>query len=405
MRMRFFVYCIYSFFAVIFYAFAAHWVFADDGWLNTRGLYDFAGAGPVHLVGATSGLVAIIMVGPRQGRFDGTRPASVFAPSSPSLMLFGLFMLWWGWIGFNCGSTFGITEGRWIVATRCGIKTINSSSAGGLISIVYTMIRTKGRLVKVDHIVNGVLGALVASTPTCASVHTHDALIIGAFGALFANGSNELMVRLKLDDPVGAVGVHGGAAIWALCAVGLFADSELPGIEVYSGLFRGGGFQLLGVQCLGIVSIIGWSVLCTVPFFYLIGVAVSRDPRNPRAGLRVTDEEELIGADAFLHGIERGFDRTAEWRGSIHRPVGRHRKERKSVGEEEEKAKDLVEGAHGISATSIEGGKYYDEEKKEEAMTGRSKAVVEEAEEMPEDLDEGAHSITASGWWRKHYFE
>jgi Amt family ammonium transporter len=356
MRMRFFVYCIYSFFAAIFYAFVAHWVWADDGWLRALGMHDFAGAGPVHLVGATSGLVAITILGPRHGRFDGTRPASVFEPSSPSSMLFGLFMLWWGWIGFNCGSTFGITDGRWIVATRCAINTINSSSAGGLMSIVYTLIRTKGRQVKVDHIINGILGALVACTPTCASVHTHDALIIGAVGALFAHGSNELIMRLKLDDPVGAVGVHGGAGIWGLCAVGLFADGELPGIEVDSGLFRGGGFQLLGVQCLGIVTVIGWSVFCTAPFFYLIGVAVSRDPLNPRAGLRVTVKEEMLGADAYLHGIEPGIDNTADRRGAIRWPVDCFTEETKAdVEEEEEKAKDLVEGAH-ITSSSIEGG-------------------------------------------------
>jgi hypothetical protein len=148
----------------------------------------------------------------------------------------------------------------------------------------------------------------------------------------------------------------------ALCVVGLFADSELPGIEVDSGLFRGGGFQLLGVQCLGIVSVIDWSVLCTAPFFYLIGVAISREPLNPRAGLRVPIEEELLGADVFLHGIDLGIDRTTDWRRSIiRRPVDCYTRERKAVVEEEEEeeeeiAKDLVEAAHSVTASSIEGG-------------------------------------------------
>jgi hypothetical protein len=109
--MHFFVYCIYSFFSVIFYA--------DDGWLRTRGMHDFAGVGPVHLLGSMCGIVAIIMAGPRHGRFDGIRPASVFEPSLPSSMLFGLFMMWWGWIGFNCGSTFGITQIVNFLALKC----------------------------------------------------------------------------------------------------------------------------------------------------------------------------------------------------------------------------------------------------------------------------------------------
>ena len=97
MRMKFFVYCAYSFYAVLVYSFVAHWVWADNGFLNQLGVHDFAGSGPVHLFGAVNGMVAILMVGPRTGRFDGSRPVSDFNPSSPSSQLFGLFMLWWGW--------------------------------------------------------------------------------------------------------------------------------------------------------------------------------------------------------------------------------------------------------------------------------------------------------------------
>jgi len=94
MRMKFSVYCIFAFFAVIFYSFVAHWVWADDGWLATLGVHDFAGSGPVHLLGGMNGLIGIVMVGSRTGRFDGSRPESDFEPSSPTSMLFGLFMLW-----------------------------------------------------------------------------------------------------------------------------------------------------------------------------------------------------------------------------------------------------------------------------------------------------------------------
>ena len=102
MRMKFTVYCLYAFWAVIVYAFCAHWIFAETGWLRVAGLHDFAGGGPVHLLGGVNGFVAICMVGPRKGRFDGTRPATDFEPSSPTNILFGLFMLWWGCTCVTC---------------------------------------------------------------------------------------------------------------------------------------------------------------------------------------------------------------------------------------------------------------------------------------------------------------
>ena len=303
MRMRFFVYCAFAFYAVIAYAFVAHWVWAETGWLRELGVHDFAGSGPVHLFGGMNGLVAILMVGPRTGRFDESRPASDFQAASPTSQLFGLFMLWWGWIGFNCGSSFGITNQKWMVATRAAITTINSTAGGGVAALIYTQVKTRGRFVLPGDVVNGLLGSLVAVTANCASIHTYDALIIGFVGALIALTTNDLVEhKLKLDDPVGAIGVHGAAGIFGMLAVGLFADGDMPGVDVDSGLFRGGGFRLLGVQMLAVVSIIAWSVCCTTPFFYLIGTVLSRDWWDPRSGLRMSDEDELNGVDKSLHG-------------------------------------------------------------------------------------------------------
>ena len=303
MRMRFFVYCIYSFYAVIIYSFVAHWVWADGGWLHQLGVHDFAGGGPVHLLGGTNGLIAILMVGPRKGRFDGSRPKSDFAPSSPTSMLFGLFMLWWGWIGFNCGSTFGITNDKWLVATRAGIATINSTAGGGAAALLYTQVKTGFKFVRPSDIASGILGSLVAITPSCACTHTYDALIIGVIGALVALVISDFVeLKLKLDDPVGGVGVHAAAAIWGLISVGLFADSTLPGINVDDGLFRGGGMGLLGIQLLEIVAIIGWSFATVTPFFYLVGVFNSRLWSDPRSGLRMSVCDDGRSADLALHG-------------------------------------------------------------------------------------------------------
>ena len=249
-----------------------------------------------------NGLIGSLWVGPRLGRFDGTRPKSDFDPSSPASILFGLFMLWWGWIGFNCGSSFGITNKKWLVATRCGVTTIIATAGGGLAALPFTKIRSKGKVLPQD-VANGILGSLVATTATCACITPHEALIIGFIGALVALlGNYVLEFKLKIDDPVGAVGVHGAAAIWGVIAVGLFADSNLPSIEVKDGLFRGGGFELLGVQMLVLLTIIGWSVLTMMPFYYLVGIMFSGDWRSPRDGLRVDPRDEVDGLDRAMHG-------------------------------------------------------------------------------------------------------
>mmetsp|Transcript_16622 Transcript_16622/g.47711 ORF Transcript_16622/g.47711 Transcript_16622/m.47711 type:complete len:494 (+) Transcript_16622:65-1546(+) len=309
MRMKFGVYVVYSAYAVIVYAFVAHWIWADDGWLKTLGVHDFAGGGPVHLLGGMNGLIAIIFIGPRTGYFKRRRNRQDFAPASPASTLFGLFMLWWGWIGFNCGSTFGITGDKWLVATRAAIITINASAAGGATALFYTLRKTKGKQVRVHHIVNGILGALVSTSPTCAVVHTWEALIIGVIGSLVANLGNTFVKRFRIDDPVGAVGVHMGGAIWGLLAVGLFADGRMPGVDVMDGLFRGGGFKLLGLQVLAIVSIVAWSAATVTPFYYFLGVYISRGNwRNPRQGLRLSEEAEMEGEDKILHGIDLPYD-------------------------------------------------------------------------------------------------
>ncbi|KAL3937106.1 MAG: hypothetical protein SGBAC_007714 [Bacillariaceae sp.] len=301
MRMRFEVYCLFAFYAVVIYSFVAHWVWAPGGWLYEMGFHDFAGGSAVHFHGAVNGLIAILFVGPRRGRFDGSRPESDFEESSPTSMLFGLFMLWWGWIGFNCGSTFGIANDKWIVAARAGVNTLNASSAGGISAMIYAAFRSGGKFVHPADVVNGILGALVASSPTCAVAHGYESLFIGLVGSLLSNWINNSLIkkRLRLDDPVGAIGVHLGGGLWGVLAVGLFADASLHGSGIKnSGLFRGGGFELMGKQLVGIAAICGWSLLTMPPFFYIVGVLISRDWKNPRLGLR----HEYDKMDLNVHG-------------------------------------------------------------------------------------------------------
>jgi len=303
MRLKFFIYVLYSLLAVIFYSFVAHWIFVENGFLKQMGAHDFAGGAPVHVFGGVNGLVATLFLGPRLGRFDGTKPISDFFPSSPSSQCLGLLVLWWGWIGFNCGSSFGITDDRWVVAIRCAVTTINATVGGGISSIIYTLWRTKGKLVNPEHLINGILGSLVAITAACASVHTYDAFFIGAIGSLVGLGVNTFVCHCGIDDPVGAVGVHAGSGIWGLLSVGFFADSKLPGVKVMDGLLRGGGFKLLGLQVVAILCTVGWALMWSTWFFYFVGVIFSHDWRDPRKGLRADPEEEDQGADIYLHGI------------------------------------------------------------------------------------------------------
>jgi len=175
---------------------------------------------------------------------------------------------------------------------------------GGCITgMIYSLWRTERKLIIPEHLINGILGSLVAITPACAAVNTYDAFPIGIIGALVALGCNTFNCYLHIDDPVGAVGVHAGAGIWGLLAVGLFADSELPGVEVKNGLFRKGGFELLGLQVVTIVCTTAWAIMWSTCFFYIVGIILSRNWRDPRKGLRVTCEEEEQGADLYFHGV------------------------------------------------------------------------------------------------------
>lgn len=152
-------------------------------------------------------------------------------------------------------------------------------------ALIYTQIKSRGRFVRPIEVANGILGALVSITASCACVQTYESLIIGFIGSFI---------------------VHAVAGCSGVLTVGLFADASLPGIQVDNGLFRGGGFRQLGVQFLEVVVIMGWSAVCVPTFFYVMGIAVSRDWRNPRAGLRVATKEEITGTDKYLHDCNTG---------------------------------------------------------------------------------------------------
>jgi len=213
-----------------------------------------------------------------------------------------LFLLWWGWLGFNCGSTFGITGSKWIVAARVAVTTITSSVGGGLFAVFFSLWQNRKEGVIVHHgcVVNGVLAGLVAVTASCCAISPAEACIIGAVGAACSEGCNLLLRGRKLiDDPVGAVGVHGASAIWGLVAAGLFVDRNMLGgdqLTKYSGLFHGGGFRLLGVECLTAVVLILWTIFASTISFFIIDKTI---------GCRGTAEDERLGFDWSEHRIKK----------------------------------------------------------------------------------------------------
>ncbi|XP_071845049.1 putative ammonium transporter 3 isoform X3 [Apostichopus japonicus] len=286
-------YCVVSLFNTIIYCFPAHWAWAEEGVFYKMGAIDIAGAGAVHLVGGITGLVATLMLKPRRGRFDGSRDTQM---SNPTNALLGMFMLWWGWLGFNCGSTFGISGGKWKLATRAAVTTLTASIGGGITGIVGSrLIKPSGRKFDISYLNNGVLGGLVSITSLCALSRPWEGLVIGAIGGLLAISSPFFIEKLKIDDPVGVIGVHAVAATWGLLSVGLFAEpDEIQAINSRYGLFYGGGFELLGIQALFAIVIMIWTAMSSFVLLFIVDKSL---------GLRCSVEHEILGADIVEHGI------------------------------------------------------------------------------------------------------
>ncbi|XP_060065531.1 putative ammonium transporter 3 [Ylistrum balloti] len=290
-------YLVFSMVNTIFlFSFPAHWMWASNGWLRNMGAVDIAGAGPVHIVGGITGLVATLMLKPRHNRF--TTPEKVTLMGSPTNAILGMFMLWWGWLGFNCGSTFGISGVKWMLAARSAVSTITASVAGGTVGLIMSYVM-KQRRFDISYLINGVLGSLVGITANCAMAEPWEGLVIGFIGALITNLTVELFTKLGIDDPVGCVGTHACAGVWSLMSVGLVTKSDnltdaMQIENVGQGLFHGGGFHQLGIQALAALTIIVWTLINAFFWLKLIDLTI---------GIRVPLEEEILGADIVEHAV------------------------------------------------------------------------------------------------------
>ena len=262
----------------------------NQGWLEQLGFCDFAGSTVVHSIGGWLALAGATVLGPRVGKYniDGS-PRAIPGHNIP-LAALGVFILWFGWFGFNAGST---TEGSGAIG-RIAVTTNLAAAAGALgAMIVIWLIEKKP---EASMTLNGALAGLVGITAGCATVTPVGAIVIGLIAGMLVVFSVLAIDRfLKVDDPVGAVSVHGVCGLWGTLACGLFNAEALFGGDASNGLFYGGGFRQLGVQALGAFAAMAWALATGFTLFYLVRATV---------GLRVSELEERRGLDIEEHGME-----------------------------------------------------------------------------------------------------
>lgn len=284
-RMKVWAYvCYVLVFCAVIYPVVANWVWNPGGWLALRGFNDFAGSAAVHATGGFAALAAAMVLGPRIGKYtkDG---ASIPIPGhNLPLAAVGAFILWFGWFGFNPGSTLGAL-GKWELIGQVASNTFLASAAGGLSTMIYTYFRY-GQI-DITMVINGVLAGLVGITAGCNLVDPVFAIIIGLVAGILVEQAVVGIDRLKIDDPVGAIAVHGCNGLFGTIAVGLFAKEK--------GLLLGGGTQLFITQTIGVLVIGIFSFGVT----YLILTLLKKS-----IGIRVSREEELSGIDAGSFGVE-----------------------------------------------------------------------------------------------------
>jgi Amt family ammonium transporter len=288
-RMKFVAYLTYSFLLTAFiYPVVGHWVWGG-GWLAGLDFHDFAGSTVVHAVGGIAALVGAWMLGPRIGRFQPDGSPRVISGHNLPLVMIGVFILWFGWYGFNAGSTLGMGEPG--VVGRIAMNTTLAPAVGAIAAMVTAWVKYGKPDLTIA--LNGALAGLVGITAPCAVVSSGGSIYIGLVAGVLVVYGIEWLNRLQIDDVVGAFPVHGLCGIWGTLAVGLFGR-ELLGAPS-DGLFYGGGIGQLGIQSLGVIACLAFTALAMGIVFKMIDSVI---------GLRVSKETELRGLDQDEHGME-----------------------------------------------------------------------------------------------------
>jgi ammonium transporter, Amt family len=287
-RTKFKSYMAYSaMITALIYPVAGHWIWGE-GWLAAKGMIDFAGSTVVHSTGGWAALAGAILLGPCIGKYSPDGSSNAIPGHNIPLASLGVFILWFGWFGFNAGSTTSGTD----LSIAVIAVTTNLAAAAGAISAM-TFVWIKFGKPDISMSLNGALAGLVGITAGCANVSPSSALMIGGISGILVVVSVEFFDKvLKIDDPVGAISVHGVCGAWGTLAVGLFAQEKFGGVN---GLLHGGGIRQFITQLLGVVSVFAWVFISAFAVFYVIKVTM---------GLRASDEEQLKGLDIEEHGME-----------------------------------------------------------------------------------------------------
>lgn len=287
-RTKFSAYLVYTVIvSAVIYPVVGHWIWGG-GWLSAKGMIDFAGSTVVHSVGGWAALAGAIILGPRIGKYNKDGSVNVIGGHNVPLAALGVFILWFGWFGFNAGST---TAGTNLNIAVIAVTT-NLAAAAGAITAMITIWMQFGKP-DTSMTLNGALAGLVAITAGCANVSPMSAIVIGGLAGVLVVLSVQFFDKvLRIDDPVGAISVHGVCGAFGTLAVGFFAQQSYGGVD---GLFFGGGFGPFMTQLVGVASVFAWTFFGALILFSVIKATM---------GIRVSKEEEVKGLDITEHGME-----------------------------------------------------------------------------------------------------
>lgn len=281
----------YLIFAVLFsicvYPVIAHWIWGG-GWLAEHGKQDFAGSTVVHLTGAMAALAATILLKPRIGKYNKDGSANDLAGHNQVFTALSVLLLWVGWFGFNAGSTLAV-DGAFF--GYVALNTNLAAASGTVAALIISWI-VMGKA-DVPMMLNGALAGLVAITASCAFVDVWASVVIGFVAGILVFLSIRFFEKRRIDDPIFALSVHGTAGVWGTLSAGFFATPELASVGK-PGLFYGGGLEQLGVQALGVFASGLYAFVVSFALLFMMKLVLN--------GLRVTEEEEIIGLDVSEHG-------------------------------------------------------------------------------------------------------
>jgi Amt family ammonium transporter len=320
-RTKLYVYIVFGVAFTLLYSVASHWIWSPDGWLFSKGMQDFAGSTVVHYQGALAGLAGALLLGPRIGKFGADGKPNAIPGHNMAFTTLGVIILWFGWFGFNPGSTLGVDFGGLGFFAYVALNT-NIAAAGGVIGALVAswLVIKKPDL---SMMLNGAIAALVAITAACAFVAPWAAIVIGLVAGVVVVLGVLLVERVGIDDPIGAIAAHGMAGVWGTLALGFLTVPSLAGKLATGGggLFYTGSFHQLGVQALGLVAVGAFTFGAS--FAILLALKLS-------FGIRVEPEVETAGLDVSEHGmwgypefyipVPGGYGTEAHAHLGVHRP-------------------------------------------------------------------------------------